>query len=49
MFTGLIEQVGEVETVRQTEAGRELRIRAPFADLEDGESIGPTWAGRPVP
>ncbi|MEO8580871.1 MAG: riboflavin synthase [Gemmatimonadales bacterium] len=39
MFTGLIEQVGEVEGVRQTDAGRELVIRAPFSDLESGESI----------
>src|SRR6202171_1983852 len=39
MFTGLIEQIGEVESVRQTEAGRELRIRAPFTDLTNGESI----------
>jgi len=39
MFTGLIEQIGEVENVRQTEAGRELRIRAPFTDLRNGESI----------
>jgi riboflavin synthase len=39
MFTGLIEQVGEVESVRQTDAGRELRIRAPFKDLAAGESI----------
>jgi len=39
MFTGLIEQVGEVESVRQTDAGRELRIRAPFNDLEAGESV----------
>jgi riboflavin synthase len=39
MFTGLIEQVGEVESVRQTSAGRELRIRAPFNDLAAGESI----------
>jgi riboflavin synthase len=39
MFTGLIEQVGEVESVRQTDAGRELRIRAPFNDLAAGESI----------
>jgi riboflavin synthase len=39
VFTGLIEQVGEVESVRQTDAGRELRIRAPFTDLENGESI----------
>jgi riboflavin synthase len=39
MFTGLIEHVGEVESVRQTDAGRELRIRAPFSDLAAGESI----------
>src|SRR5438045_3323872 len=39
MFTGLIEQVGEVESVRQTDAGRELRIRASFEDLGSGESI----------
>ena len=39
MFTGLIEQVGVVDRVRDTSAGRELRIRAPFTDLENGESI----------
>src|SRR6266576_2714198 len=39
MFTGLIERVGEVESVRQSDAGRELRIRAPFDDLVAGESI----------
>src|SRR5580765_5207634 len=39
MFTGLIEQVGEIEAVRQTDAGRELRIRAPYGDLAAGESI----------
>jgi riboflavin synthase len=39
MFTGLIEQVGEIENVRQTDAGRELRIRASFTGLTDGESI----------
>jgi riboflavin synthase len=39
MFTGLIEQIGELESVRQTDAGRELRIRAPFNDLAAGESI----------
>jgi len=39
MFTGLIEQVGEVESVRQTDAGCELRIRAPYRDLTAGESI----------
>jgi riboflavin synthase len=39
MFTGLIEHVGEIESVRQTDAGRELRIAAPFTDLQNGESI----------
>jgi riboflavin synthase len=39
MFTGLIEQVGEIESVRQTDAGRELRIAGPFTDLQNGESI----------
>jgi riboflavin synthase len=39
VFTGLIEQVGEVESVRQSDAGRELRVRAPFNDLTAGESI----------
>lgn len=39
MFTGLIEAIGEVERVRQTDAGRELRVRASFADLKSGESI----------
>lgn len=39
MFTGLIEQVGEVEGVRQSDAGRELRIRAQFPDLRNGESV----------
>jgi riboflavin synthase len=39
MFTGLIEKVGEIESVRQTDAGRELRIRAPFTEIEAGESI----------
>jgi riboflavin synthase len=39
MFTGLIEVVGEVEDVRRTDAGREIRIRAPFTDLSPGESI----------
>ena len=39
MFTGLIEKVGEIDSVRQTEAGREIRVRAPFTDLAIGESI----------
>lgn len=39
MFTGLIQHVGVVELARETEAGRELRVRAPFTDLAKGESI----------
>jgi riboflavin synthase len=39
MFTGLIEQIGGIEKVRDSAAGRELRIRADFADLAVGESI----------
>ncbi|MDQ6689829.1 MAG: riboflavin synthase [Gemmatimonadota bacterium] len=40
----MIEHVGEVETVRRTDAGRELRIRAPFNDLTAGESIAVSGA-----
>jgi riboflavin synthase len=55
MFTGLIDDVGVVERVERTDAGRELRIRSRYAGLEDGESIavngacltvresGPAW------
>ena len=39
MFTGLIEHVGKVEQAAETEAGRELRISAPFTDLRNGDSI----------
>ncbi len=50
MFTGLIEDIGVIESVRagssredadgaDAEAGRELRVRCSFMDLSDGESI----------
>ena len=39
MFTGLVEAVGNVTGVKQTDAGVELRIEAPWSDLTDGESI----------
>ena len=39
MFTGLIEHVGEVDKASDTTAGRELRIRAPFTDLRNGDSV----------
>ena len=39
MFTGLVEDVGTIEQVRVTPAGRELRVSCRFDDLTDGESI----------
>jgi riboflavin synthase len=39
MFTGLITAVGEILSVSDTEAGRELVVRAPYDDLAIGESI----------
>jgi riboflavin synthase len=39
MFTGLIDDVGVVERVERTEAGRELRIRSRYTGLADGESV----------
>lgn len=39
MFTGLVDEVGTVTSVRQTDAGVELRIDTGYSDLETGESI----------
>jgi riboflavin synthase len=39
MFTGLITAVGDIVAVSTTEAGRELVVAAPYADLTIGESI----------
>ena len=39
MFTGLIDDVGVVERVERTEAGRELRVTSRYAGLATGESI----------
>ncbi len=39
MFTGLVEDVGVLEQVADTAAGRELRVRCRYDDLADGESI----------
>jgi riboflavin synthase len=39
MFTGLIDDVGVVERVERTEAGRELRVASRYAGLVTGESI----------
>ena len=55
MFTGLVEDVGTIEQLRLTPAGRELRVRCRYDDLASGESIaldgacltvrehGPSW------
>jgi riboflavin synthase len=39
MFTGLVDDVGVVERVERTEAGRELRISSRYVELTTGESI----------
>lgn len=39
MFTGLVDDVGVVERVERTEAGRELRVSSRYAGLTTGESI----------
>jgi len=55
MFTGLVQDVGTIEQVRVTPAGRELRVRCRYGDLAEGESVslngacltvrehGPNW------
>ena len=39
MFTGLVDDVGTIERVIATDAGRELRVRCRYDDLVAGESI----------
>lgn len=39
MFTGLVDDIGLLEQVSQTEAGREFRVRCRYDDLAAGESI----------
>src|SRR6476469_11020907 len=39
MFTGLVDDVGTIERVIATDAGRELRVRCRYDDLGDGESV----------
>ena len=39
MFTGLVDDVGTIERVAPTAAGREFRIRCRYDDLAEGESI----------
>ena len=39
MFTGIVDDVGTIEGVSATGAGREIRVRTRYRDLADGESI----------
>lgn len=39
MFTGLVTDVGTIERVSETPAGRELRVRSAYTDLRPGESV----------
>ncbi|MBL0939938.1 MAG: riboflavin synthase [Gemmatimonadaceae bacterium] len=39
MFTGLVDDVGLIEHVADSPAGRELRLACRYTDLTDGESI----------
>jgi riboflavin synthase len=39
MFTGLVDDVGTIDRVIETSAGREFRILSKYGDLEDGESV----------
>ncbi len=39
MFTGLVDDVGTIEQVATTDAGREFRIRSRYTGLVEGESI----------
>jgi riboflavin synthase len=44
MFTGLITDVGTIDRVQSTAAGREFRIRTSYRDLSAGESIAVSGA-----
>ena len=39
MFTGLVDDVGTIERVASSDAGRELRVACGYEKLQDGESI----------
>jgi riboflavin synthase len=39
VFTGLIDDVGRIESAARSAAGLELRVRCSYADLHSGESI----------
>jgi riboflavin synthase len=39
VFTGIVDDVGTIDRVTTTDAGRELRVRTRYAGLDAGESI----------
>jgi Riboflavin synthase alpha chain len=39
MFTGIVDDVGTLESVGTTDAGVELRVRSRYSDLVAGESV----------
>jgi len=39
MFTGLVDDIGVIDRVASTDAGRELEIRCRYDDLQVGESV----------
>lgn len=39
MFTGIIDDIGTIDRVSDSAAGRELRVRCAYTDLAPGESI----------
>ena len=39
MFTGLVTAIGTITRVRDTDAGREFQVRAPYDGVTEGESI----------
>lgn len=39
MFTGIVTDIGTIDRIADTPAGRELRVRCGFEDLEPGESM----------
>lgn len=39
MFTGIVDDIGTVESASETPAGREFRVRCRYTDLAPGESI----------
>ena len=49
MFTGIIAELGEVESVEASDEGSRIRIRARLAsELETGDSVAVSGACRPT-